>query len=229
MNEFHQMTSEIDRKALVQAVARALNLRCEPLPPLLTDAIALNSTLARVAPRINYETHMHRWATTADALRTSSTYMRQHARLKNAAVWRRDAPWGSLVLKLLRPLDPDEVDNENCDGISLEFLLDVIADDPLILSHRRGHTHLYQPIDLVLTELIDGQFQEYVGPGVAHPFEGRHFVQGCVVNIFCDASNASVRSGVAAGLSRIMNAQLDAEIMSLVELARCAHEWTLPH
>lgn len=60
MNKLHQMTSEIDRQALVETVARALSLRSEPLPPLLTDAIALNSALARVARRINYETHMYR-------------------------------------------------------------------------------------------------------------------------------------------------------------------------
>jgi hypothetical protein len=228
MNEFHQSTSEIDRKAFVQAVASALDLRCEPLPPLLTDAIALNSTLARLAPRINYEMHMHQWATTADALRMSSTYTRQHAKLENAAVWHRDAPWGNLVLKLLRPVDPAEVDDGNCDGIALEFLIDAIAEDPLILSYRRSCAHLYQPIDLVLTELIDGQFQRYAGPGAAHPFEGHHFVQGCVVNMFCDASNASARSGVATELSRIVNAELDDEIMSLVELARRTHELTQP-
>ncbi|WP_028218372.1 hypothetical protein [Paraburkholderia oxyphila] len=229
MNEFHQMTSEIDRNALVDAVARALSLRSEPLSPLLTDAIALNSTLARVARRINYETHMYRWATTADSLRTSSAYMQRHAKFKSSAVWHRDASWGSLTLKLLQPLDPDEVDDENCDGIALEFLLNAIAEDPLILSYRRGHAHRYQPIDMLLTELIDEHFDEYSGPGVAHPFEGHHFVQGCVVNIYCDASNAAVRAGVAAALSRILSADLDAEIVSVVQAARRTHEETRPH
>ena len=229
MNEFHSMTSEIDRNALVDAVARALSLRSEPLPPLLTDAIALNSALSRVAELIDSETHMYRWATRANSLRTSPAYLRRHAKLKSAAVWHRDASWGSLTLKLLRPLNPHEVDDENCDGISLEFLLNAIAEDPLILSYRRGDPHLHDSIDVLLTGLIHEHFEEYCGPGVAHPFEGRHFVQGCVVNIFCDASNAAVRAGVADALSRIMSAELDAEIVSLVQAARRTHEKTRPH
>jgi len=149
--------------------------------------------------------------------------------LKNAAVWHRAISWGSLALRLLRPLKTDEIDDENCDGISLEFLLKDIAEDPLILSYRRGKAHRHQPIDILMTEQIDEHFEDYCGPGVAHPFEGRHFVQGCVVNIFCDASKASVRAGVAAGLSRIMNAELDAEIVSLVQAARRTRENTRPH
>ncbi|EDZ97549.1 hypothetical protein BH160DRAFT_7147 [Burkholderia sp. H160] len=229
MNKFHQMTSEIERKALVESVARALSLRCEPLPPLLTDAIALNSTLARVPRRINYETHMYRWATRADSLRMSSTYKRRHAKLKSASVWHRATSWGSLALKLMRPLAPNEVNDGNCDAISIEFLLNAIAEDPLILSTRRGGPFPHLPIDILLTARIHEFIHEYSGPGVVHPFEGRHFVQGCVLNIYCDASNARERAGVASALARILSAELDAEIVSLVQEARHTHEMTRPH
>ncbi|WP_321936425.1 hypothetical protein [Paraburkholderia sp. J8-2] len=229
MNKFRQMTSEIDRKALVEAIARALGLRCEPLPPLLTDAIALNSTLARVARRISFETHMYEWATKAKSLRMSSVYMRQHAKLKSAVVWHRSASWGSLALKLLRPLAPDEIDDGNCDALQLEFLLNALAEDPLMLSSRRDGTFQHLPVDILLTQRINEYFHEYFGPGMVHPFEGHHFVQGCVLYIFCDAGNAAVRAGVATALSRVMSAELDAEIVSLVQEARRTHEITRPH
>ena len=133
------------------------------------------------------------------------------------------------VLKLLPPLAPDEVDDENRDAFSLEFLLNAIAEDPLMLSSRRNGTFDHLPIDILLTQVIVECFQEYCGPGVVHPFEGRHFVQGCALNVFCDASNAAVRAGVATALSRLLSTELDAAIVSLVHEARYAHEITRPH
>jgi hypothetical protein len=227
MNQFHRMT-EIE-KALVESVARALSLRCEPLPPLLTDAIALNSALARLPRRIDYETHMYLWATGAESLRMTSAYMRRHAKLKGAAVWHRTTPWGSLALKSILHPAPNDVVGRNRDAISLEFLLNAIAEDPLILSTRRGSPFPHLPIDILLTERIHEFFEEYSGPGVVHPFEGRHFVQGCVVNIYCDARKAVARAGVASALSRIMTTELDAEIVSLVQEARHTHETSRPH
>jgi len=219
------------RDALMDAAASELAFHHAPLPPNFADAYAINSALARLAPRIDLEEHLYRWATDADFLRTTSEYARARAKLSRVNLWHRATAWGCLVLKPRPFIHPDIAENENCYAIALEFLLNVVAEDPLILSYRRGPgcSCVYRQVDMMVNDHISDHSGKYNGPGEVFAFDREHYLHACILELRCDASNAAVRAGAAAGLARFMDAELDVEILRLVRESRRVHEKTRPH
>lgn len=221
------MPAAVPANQLVLAVSTALGLRYEPLPEPMADALALNAALLRLAPRIEKEEHLVRWATEADRVRATPEYIRRYAKIRNKPTFNCVTEWGVLQAKPTSPYIDD--DDEPKVTMEIELLLSSIVRDPLILSDRRIPGCHYEPIDIMLTQYLDSKFTEFGETWQMYCMEGDQFVHGSVINIDCNASAESQFGKIATRLAKTMNRQFDQQISQIVRQAVLDHEHSRTH